>query len=111
MIYRSLLPYDHNNYDIVTEQKQKVDRSLVFDPALKHLSDGFRLGNPQFTAPEISRQWLHARRQVMDHLLALAIDSPWHQHLVLRGSLLLKAWLGTPRQKIIPISPPVYGKC
>lgn len=94
MIYRSLLPYDHNNYDIVIEQNRKVDRSLVFDPALKHLSDGFRLGNPQFTSPEISRQWLHARRQIMDHLLAIAIDSPWHQHLVLRGSLLLKAWLG-----------------
>jgi hypothetical protein len=94
MVYRALIPYNHKNYDILTEQRRKVDRALVFDPALKHLSDGIRLGNPQFKDPEISRQWLQTRRQVMDHLLEIIINSPWYENLVLRGSLLLKAWLG-----------------
>jgi len=30
----------------------------------------------------------------MAHLLRIATESPWQNHLVLRGSLLLKAWLG-----------------
>ena len=37
---------------------------------------------------------LAARRQVVDHLLRTVAFSPWRDHLVLRGSVLLREWLG-----------------
>jgi len=54
----------------------------------------FRSGDPEFPDTETRQAWYAARRHVMDHLLRLIADSPWNEHLVLRGSLLLKAWLG-----------------
>jgi len=66
----------------------------IFDPALKHYSRAFRLGDPEFPNTETRRAWYAARRQVVDHLLRLVAGSVWSGHLVLRGSLLLKAWLG-----------------
>ena len=30
----------------------------------------------------------------MEHLLRIVIESPWSDHLVLRGSLVLCGWLG-----------------
>lgn len=71
-----------------------VPRARVFDPALMHFPHGFRLADPVIADPTVARQWRHARSQVLDHLLRIAAASPWKDHLVLRGSLLLKAWLG-----------------
>jgi hypothetical protein len=81
-----------NTYPIHKEQKN--ERPNVFDPALKHFGRAFRLGDPISLEPEIRHQWLNARQQVIDHLLRLINGSLWNYHLVLRGSLLLKSWLG-----------------
>ncbi|RKE23185.1 nucleotidyl transferase AbiEii/AbiGii toxin family protein [Streptomyces sp. TLI_171] len=35
------------------------------------------------------------RRAVLDHLLALIADSPWAETLVLRGSMVMPAWVGS----------------
>jgi hypothetical protein len=43
------------------------------------------------TAPQ---RRLAARRQVVDHLLRTVAFSRWRDHLVLRGSVLLREWLG-----------------
>lgn len=66
----------------------------VFEPALKQFSRAFRLGEPTFDTPETGRRWREARRRALDHVLKAVAGSPWKDHLVLRGSLLLKAWLG-----------------
>ncbi|MEG4631429.1 nucleotidyl transferase AbiEii/AbiGii toxin family protein [Microcoleus sp. AR_TQ3_B6] len=91
------MKYDPKTYIIVSEQGQKIERPTVFEPALipqKHLRGAFRLGEPIFEDPEIRTQWLNIRRQVMDYLLQIISCSIWKDRLVLRGSLLLKAWLG-----------------
>lgn len=69
-------------------------RPRVFDPAVKQYLKAFRLGDPAFADPEVARRWRAARSDVMGHLLRVVSGSPWRGHLVLRGSLLLKAWLG-----------------
>ncbi|MFJ1755038.1 nucleotidyl transferase AbiEii/AbiGii toxin family protein [Kitasatospora sp. NPDC088134] len=58
-----------------------------------------------------------ARRAVLDHLLALLAASPWSEALVLRGSMVLPAWLGpaarepadldflVPPSTLVPIDP------
>lgn len=66
----------------------------VFDPALKHFPMAFRKGVPARADGATADAWLLARRRVMDHLLRLVADSPWREGLVLRGSLVLTAWLG-----------------
>jgi Nucleotidyl transferase AbiEii toxin, Type IV TA system len=69
-------------------------RPKVFDPALCHFGQGYRLGEPSFQDQATSNHWYQCRRRVMNYLLNLIAYSAWHEHLVLRGSLLLKAWLG-----------------
>ncbi|MFI6977495.1 nucleotidyl transferase AbiEii/AbiGii toxin family protein [Embleya sp. NPDC050154] len=71
-----------------------VRQRPVFDPALKHYGSAMRAGEPQFTAPGTAERWHTARRQAVDHVLAAVADSPWAEHLVLRGSMLLRAWYG-----------------
>lgn len=66
----------------------------VFDPALLHFPHAFRQSDPVFESSEISDRWHENRNQVIDHLLQIINTSKWKNHLVLRGSLLLKAWLG-----------------
>lgn len=83
-----------NTYQHDAQKDQRIERPKVFDPALKHFGRAFRLGDPIFQDPEIRYQWLNARRRVIDHLLRLINGSRWNDHLVLRGSLLLKSWLG-----------------
>lgn len=88
--------YDPNSYQILSEQGNKIERPTVFDPALipqYHLSGAYRLGDPIFQAPEIRDRWLNIRQQVIDYLLQTINSSPWKDNFVLRGSLLLKAWL------------------
>ncbi|TQM78522.1 nucleotidyltransferase AbiEii toxin of type IV toxin-antitoxin system [Saccharothrix saharensis] len=66
----------------------------VFDPALKHFGHAFRAGEPVFGDPADGTRWSAARRAAMTHVLAVLAASPWAGHLVLRGSVALRAWLG-----------------
>jgi len=47
-----------------------------------------------FTEPEDGADWVTARREAFDHVLAAIAESPWSPRLVLRGSMLAKAWFG-----------------
>ncbi|SEG52153.1 Nucleotidyl transferase AbiEii toxin, Type IV TA system [Thermomonospora echinospora] len=66
----------------------------VFDPALKQHVKAMRAGEPQFRDERVGARWYAARRAAFDHVLAAIADSRWADHLVLRGSVLLAAWLG-----------------
>jgi hypothetical protein len=66
----------------------------LFDPALKHHDNAFRLGDPVFTDNFTAYRWRAARRQAMHLALRAVAMSSYVDHLVLRGSLLLKAWVG-----------------
>ncbi|MEU1665664.1 nucleotidyl transferase AbiEii/AbiGii toxin family protein, partial [Streptomyces sparsogenes] len=66
----------------------------VFDPSMAHHVRAMRAGEPQFEDAEAGRRWYAARRRATDLVLAALADSPWADHLVLRGSVLLKAWYG-----------------
>jgi hypothetical protein len=67
---------------------------LVFDPSTKQYSSSFRASEPQFAKPAQATGWREARRAAIDTVLAAISDSEWADHLVLRGSVLLKSWLG-----------------
>ncbi|MFA1546096.1 nucleotidyl transferase AbiEii/AbiGii toxin family protein [Actinomadura chokoriensis] len=66
----------------------------VFDPALKHLTKAMRTGEPQFASVKEGTRWYAARRRAVGHVLAAISHSRWVDHLVLRGSVLLRAWYG-----------------
>ncbi|MEN3539166.1 nucleotidyl transferase AbiEii/AbiGii toxin family protein [Microbispora sp. ZYX-F-249] len=66
----------------------------IFDPALKQFDRAFRAGEPVFDDPETGRGWRRARRRAIDHLVRVVAESSWQENLVLRGSLLLEAWVG-----------------
>jgi hypothetical protein len=83
-----------NTYSAAITGGAGVQQPRVFDPSLRQFLRAFRLGDPIFSDPDVAQRWRSARTQVMDHLLKIAAQSPWSEHLVLRGSLLLKAWLG-----------------
>lgn len=83
-----------NTYPSDRKTDPRIEQLEVFDPALKQFSRAFRLGDPIFQSLEIKHQWLNTRLQVVDHLLQLISTSRWKEHLVLRGSVLLKVWLG-----------------
>ncbi|MFJ8439647.1 nucleotidyl transferase AbiEii/AbiGii toxin family protein [Kitasatospora griseola] len=72
----------------------RAARPAVFDPALKQFDNAYRAGDPRFTDPDLSAAWYAARRTAMDAVLAAVAASPWADHLVLRGSVVLKAWFG-----------------
>jgi hypothetical protein len=71
-----------------------VYQADTFDPAVKHFQRAVRPGEPIFDDPAMGARWRAARRTAMEHILAIVAESPWSRHLVLRGSILLKAWLG-----------------
>jgi Nucleotidyl transferase AbiEii toxin, Type IV TA system len=84
-----------HKYSPNPDRDPRMQRSQIFDPALRQFSHrAFRLGDPIFQDPEIAQRWFEARQQVIDYLLLSIQGSRWNEHLVLRGSLLLKAWLG-----------------
>jgi Nucleotidyl transferase AbiEii toxin, Type IV TA system len=83
-----------NTYQPNPDRDARIQRPQVFDPALKHCFYAFRFGNPIFQDREIATKWLDARQQVIELILQLIQSSRWHEYLVLRGSLLLKVWLG-----------------
>jgi hypothetical protein len=73
---------------------QEIHQVWVFDPALKQFSQAYRAGEPVFGDAADGTRWHAARRAAMAHVLAVVAASPWAEHLVLRGSMVLRAWLG-----------------
>ncbi|WP_422929100.1 nucleotidyl transferase AbiEii/AbiGii toxin family protein [Singulisphaera sp. PoT] len=69
-------------------------RPRRFDPALLHFPSAFRPGDPEFPDEATGRGWAVRRRLINDHVLRLIAESELGDHLILRGSRLLKAWLG-----------------
>ena len=74
---------------------EAVPRPQVFEPALKHYPYALRLGDPALPDPAVGARWRQARAEVISHLLEMVSASRWQENLTLRGSLLLKAWLGS----------------
>jgi hypothetical protein len=90
-----------NTYQPNLSSDPRMQRAQVFDPALWHFSRrAFKLGEPVFQDPEIANRWFEARQQVIDTILQVIRDSQWHEHLVLRGSLLLTWVLYSHKRKI-----------
>ena len=69
-------------------------RPRVFDPALKHYGRAFQLGDYASASMHERLEWERARAQVREHLLRVVASSRWSEHLVLRGSALMRAWFG-----------------
>lgn len=83
-----------NTYEVIGARGKAEGRPEVFEPALKHFGSAFRLGDPQFPDAASQRAWQEAGLQVAHHLVHMLMNSPWQEHLVLRGSFLLKTWFG-----------------
>ncbi|WP_316528866.1 nucleotidyl transferase AbiEii/AbiGii toxin family protein [Kitasatospora brasiliensis] len=73
---------------------EAVSQQPVFDPALAGYGRALRPSEPAFTDPRLAERWLAARREALNTVLSAVADSPWAEHLVLRGSILLRAWYG-----------------
>lgn len=69
-------------------------QQLVFDPPTKQSARSFRAGESRFSDAEQAASWQQARRAAIITVLTAISGSPWAQNLVLRGSVLLKAWIG-----------------
>jgi hypothetical protein len=83
-----------NTYQTIANEDYKIWRPQVFEPALKHYSYAFRRGDPVFQDRQSGKRWSDIRLQVLHHVVQLVVGSRWNYHLVLRGSLLLRTWLG-----------------
>ncbi|WP_063794526.1 nucleotidyl transferase AbiEii/AbiGii toxin family protein [Kitasatospora sp. MBT63] len=81
---RGIRPIDD---DTVTQQP-------VFDPALAGYARALRPSEPAFADPEVAARWLTARREALNTVLSAVARSAWAEHLVLRGSILLRGWYG-----------------
>lgn len=75
-------------------RKWRVRQRAAFDPALKQFPRAFRPGEPVFANPAAGDRWLAARRAAMAHVLSVVAATPWADNLVLRGSSVLRVWLG-----------------
>ncbi|MFF8770358.1 nucleotidyl transferase AbiEii/AbiGii toxin family protein [Kitasatospora sp. NPDC015120] len=73
---------------------EAVHQQPVFDPALAGYARALRPSEPVFTDPGLAGRWLAARREALNTVLSAVAASPWAEHLVLRGSILLRAWYG-----------------
>ncbi|MEU3453533.1 nucleotidyl transferase AbiEii/AbiGii toxin family protein [Micromonospora sp. NPDC006766] len=71
-----------------------VRQRAAFDPALKQYPNAYRPGEPEFLVAATGQQWTAARRAAMHHVLAAIAATTWRQHLVLRGSVTMAAWVG-----------------
>ncbi len=63
-------------------------------PALRQSRDASRPGDPQFSDEDTRRRYADVRRQATDAVLRRIAESPWGDTLILRGSRMLRAWLG-----------------
>lgn len=68
-------------------------RPVVFDPSLRHLV-AHRAGEPRFSSKEVERLWHNARSLAIHYILSRISSSDFADFLVLRGSVLLRTWLG-----------------
>ncbi|MFE1316978.1 nucleotidyl transferase AbiEii/AbiGii toxin family protein [Kitasatospora phosalacinea] len=66
----------------------------VFDPSLKQHAHAYRAADPRFADPALAAAWRTARRTATDAVLAAVAASRWADHLVLRGSVVLRTWFG-----------------
>lgn len=66
----------------------------IFDPALRGYVHGFRQGDAPIVDPLARQRWSAARAEVMASMLRAIAASAWSQHLVLRGSATMPAWVG-----------------
>jgi len=66
----------------------------AFDPALKQYPNAYRAGEPRFSAPQVGARWKGDRRGALHDVLNVIAGTAWAQHLVLRGSLTMPAWVG-----------------
>ncbi|MET7747671.1 nucleotidyl transferase AbiEii/AbiGii toxin family protein [Micromonospora sp. NPDC005367] len=71
-----------------------VRQRAAFDPALKQYPNAYRAGEPDFVVAATGQLWANARRAAMNHVLAAIAATTWGQHLVLRGSVTMAAWVG-----------------
>ncbi|MEU7526018.1 nucleotidyl transferase AbiEii/AbiGii toxin family protein [Saccharothrix sp. NPDC042600] len=79
---------------LVVGPRRDVRQRAAFDPALKQFVHAFRAGEPVFGDPAEGERWTAARRAAMAHVLAVVAGSRWAGNLVLRGSVVLRAWFG-----------------
>ncbi|MGA4732007.1 nucleotidyl transferase AbiEii/AbiGii toxin family protein [Micromonospora taraxaci] len=71
-----------------------VRQRAAFDPALKQYANAYRAGEPDFLVAATGELWTEARRAAMHHVLAAIAATTLGQHLVLRGSVTMAAWVG-----------------
>ncbi|MER7441587.1 nucleotidyl transferase AbiEii/AbiGii toxin family protein [Micromonospora avicenniae] len=71
-----------------------VRQRAAFDPALKQYPNAYRAGEPDFLVAATGQLWTNARRAAMNHVLAAIATTTCGQHLVLRGSVTMAAWVG-----------------
>ncbi|MFC7528428.1 nucleotidyl transferase AbiEii/AbiGii toxin family protein [Actinoplanes sp. GCM10030250] len=71
-----------------------VTQRGAFDPALKQYENAYTAGEPVFRDAAAGGRWQQARRAAMAHLLAVIAGTRWAEHLVLRGSVTMAAWVG-----------------
>ena len=81
-------------WPLAVKSGQDIQQRAAFDPSLKQFDNAYHAGEPVFGDAAEGERWLAARRAAMAHVLAVVADLPWAEHLVLRGSVVLRAWLG-----------------
>ncbi|MGI5500600.1 nucleotidyl transferase AbiEii/AbiGii toxin family protein [Lentzea sp. CA-135723] len=74
--------------------RHDIRQRAVFDPALRQHYHAFRGGEPRFGDPQEGARWLAKRRETMVRTLHAIGQSVWAEHLVLRGSTVLREWFG-----------------
>ncbi|MBF9072372.1 nucleotidyl transferase AbiEii/AbiGii toxin family protein [Streptacidiphilus sp. NEAU-YB345] len=72
----------------------RAEQRSVFDPALKQHANAYRAADPSFGDPRLDIAWKAERRKARDLVLSAIAETPWADGLVLRGSVLLRAWFG-----------------
>ncbi len=72
-----------------------VRQRAAFDPALKQYPHAYRAGEPEFLVAATGERWTAARRAALTHVLSAVAAAPVSHYLVLRGSVLMAAQVGT----------------
>ncbi|GAA1981278.1 nucleotidyl transferase AbiEii/AbiGii toxin family protein [Catenulispora subtropica] len=85
---------NHYPATITTVAAGDVTQHLVFDPSMKQHEVALRASEPQFADRTQGARWYAARRTATAAVLSAVADSEFSNHLVLRGSILLKTWFG-----------------
>lgn len=94
LLARYSRPVTRQRYPVTFDERAEGGGAEIFEPALKHYGNAFRRGDPELADTADRARWYAARNAMMDHVLRLVATSKAADALVLRGSLLLKAWLG-----------------